>query len=288
MHFVKAKGIFTSDYGINLYRGCTHGCIYCDSRSKIYQMNHKFEDIEVKENSLELLKKELIKNKPSMISTGAMTDPYIPLEKRLKYVRNSLKLIYRYGYGFVCLTKSDLVLRDLDLLKKINEKTKAVVQITLTTADDELCKIIEPNVCPTSRRVEVLEKLNENNIPTTVWLCPILPHINDTEENINTILDYCIETNVKAVLNLDMGLSLREGNLEYFYEKLDEKFPGLKEKYIEEFGDKNFIHSKDNRKLKKILKNKCEKNGMLYTPDDIFAYLRKFPQKSVQSKLDFK
>ena len=285
MHYVTAKGIFTSDYGINMYRGCTHGCIYCDSRSKIYQMNHKFEDIEVKENAIELLKKELIKRKPCMIGTGAMTDPYIPLESRLEFVRKALQLVYRYGFGWACITKSDLVLRDIDLLRKINEKTKAVVQVTITTADDELCRLVEPNVCPTSRRVEVLNKLNEANIPTVVWLCPILPHINDTEENINTILDWCIDANVKGVLNMGMGLSLREGNREYFYEMLDERFPGVKEKYIDEFGDSYFIHSKDNRRLRSILRKRCEENGIMHNQDEIFSYMHEFPEKSVQSKL---
>ena len=285
MHYVTAKGIFTSDYGINMYRGCTHGCIYCDSRSKIYQMNHKFEDIEVKENAIELLKKELIKRKPCMIGTGAMTDPYIPLENRLEFVRKALQLVYRYGFGWACITKSDLVLRDIDLLRKINEKTKAVVQVTITTADDELCRLVEPNVCPTSRRVEVLNKLNEANIPTVVWLCPILPHINDTEENINTILDWCIDANVKGVLNMGMGLSLREGNREYFYEMLDERFPGVKEKYIDEFGDSYFIHSKDNRRLRSILRERCEENGIMHNQDEIFSYMHEFPEKSVQTKL---
>ena len=285
MHYVTAKGIFTSDYGINLYRGCTHGCIYCDSRSQIYQMNHKFEDIEVKENAIELLKKELIRRKPCMIGTGAMTDPYIPLESRLEFVRKALQLVYRYGFGWACITKSDLVLRDIDLLRKINEKTKAVVQVTITTADDDLCRLIEPNVCPTSRRVEVLKRLNEANIPTVVWLCPILPHINDTEENINTILDWCIDANVKGVLNMGMGLSLREGNREYFYEMLDERFPGVKEKYIDEFGDSYFIHSKDNRRLRSILRKRCEENGIMHNQDEIFSYMHEFPEKSVQSKL---
>ena len=273
MHYVKAKGIFTSDYGINLYRGCTHGCIYCDSRSQIYQFNHKFEDIEVKENAVELLKRELIRRKPFMVVTGAMTDPYVPIEKRLRHVRKCLEVIYRYGYGFSCLTKSDLILRDLDLLKKINEKSKVVVQITLTTADDDLCRLIEPNVCPTSRRVEVLERLNENGIPAVVWLSPILPHINDSEENINSILDYCIDTNVKGVLNLEMGFSLREGNSEYFYKKLDENFPGLKERYIDEFGDSNFIYSKNNGKLKGIIRERCQEHGILYKQEDIFDYV---------------
>lgn len=285
MHYVKAKGIFTSDYGINLYRGCTHGCIYCDSRSEIYGMNHKFEDIQVKENAVELLKKELVKRKPSMIGTGAMTDPYIPLEKRLGFVRKTLELVYRYGFGWSCITKSDLVLRDIDLLEKINEKTKAVVQVTITTADDELCKMIEPNVCPTSRRVEVLEKLKERNIPTVVWFCPILPYINDTEENVNRIMDCCIDADVKGVLNMGMGLSLRKGNREYFYRKLDEKFPGIKDTYIEEFGDSYFIHSSDNRKLRGILRKRCDEHGIMHNQDEIFSYIHEFPEKTVQSKL---
>ena len=285
MHYVKAKGIFTSDYGINLYRGCTHGCIYCDSRSAVYNINHKFEDIEVKENAVELLKKELIKRKPCMIGTGAMTDPYIPLEKRLEHVGKSLKLVYRYGFGWACITKSDLVLRDIDLLKKINEKTKAVVQVTMTTADDDLCRMIEPNVCVTSRRVEVLQRLKEENIPTVVWLCPLLPHINDTEENINALLDSCIDAEVKGVLNMGMGLSLREGNREYFYEQLDKRFPGIKERYIEEYGDSYFIHSRDDRRLRRILRKRCEEHGIMHNQDEIFSYLHEFPQKSVQSKL---
>lgn len=285
MHYVKAKGIFTSDYGINLYRGCTHGCIYCDSRSEIYGMNHKFEDIQVKENAIELLKKGLVKRKPSMIGTGAMTDPYIPLEKRLGFVRKTLELVYRYGFGWSCITKSDLVLRDIDLLEKINEKTKAVVQVTITTADDELCKMIEPNVCPTSRRVEVLEKLKERNIPTVVWFCPILPYINDTEENVNRIMDCCIDADVKGVLNMGMGLSLRKGNREYFYRKLDEKFPGIKDTYIDEFGDSYFIHSSDNRKLRGILRKRCDEHGIMHNQDEIFSYIHEFPEKTVQSKL---
>ena len=201
MHYSQVKSILSPKNGINLYRGCSHGCIYCDSRSAVYQIKHDFEDIEVKENSLELLKKAL-KNKREkvMVGTGSMADPYMQIEKRLKYTRNALKLIYKYGHGFTCITKSDLILRDLDLIKKINEKTKAVVQMTLTTSDEELCKILEPNVCTTKRRVEVLKTLNEENIPTVVWLCPILPFINDNEDNINQILDYCIDANVKGII----------------------------------------------------------------------------------------
>ena len=285
MHKVKAKSILSNKNGMNLYRGCTHGCIYCDSRSDIYSMNHKFEDIEVKENSIELLKKELLKRPKAMIGTGAMTDPYVPLEKHLKYVRKSLELIYRYGFGFTCITKSDLVLRDLDLLKKINEKSKAVIQMTLTTADDDLCRILEPNVCPTSRRFEVLKILKEEGIPTVVWLCPILPYINDTHENIDKILDMCIEADVGGIFCHSMGLTLRKGNREYFYSKLDEHFPGLKERYIKEFGDAYSIPSPNNSDLMKLFYKKTSQNNILNKSYDVFGYLTHFPQKTVQTKL---
>ncbi len=288
MHYVTSKSILSKDNGMNLYRGCTHGCIYCDSRSDVYNMDHDFEDIEVKQNSLELLKKELIKKTPSMIGTGAMTDPYVPLEGHLKYLRRALEMIYKYGFGFTCITKSDLVLRDLDLLLKINEKSKAVVQMTLTTADDELSSILEPNVCTTSRRVEVLKKLGDAGIPTIVWLCPILPYINDTEENINRIIDYCIEANVKGILCFGMGLTLRDGNREYFYSKLDENFPGLKETYIKKYANSYSLPSPDEGKLMDIFKKRTSANGILNDPDEIFRYLHEFPEKTYQSTLNFK
>ncbi len=285
MHYVNSKTILSPKNGMNIYRGCTHGCIYCDSRSKKYNMNHDFEDSEVKGNALELLKRELIKRPKAMIGTGAMTDPYIPLEKRLKHVRKSLEMIYRYGFGFTCITKSDLILRDLDLLEKINEKARVVVQMTLTTADDGLCSILEPNVCPTSRRVEVLKTLNEAGIATVVWLCPILPYINDTEENINSIIDYCIETDVRGIFCFEMGLTLREGNREYFYQNLDRHFPGLKEKYMKEFGNDYAVPSPNNQKLMEIFKNRTSKAGIMNNWNEIYDFLMEFPQDSVQTRL---
>ena len=270
---------------MNLYRGCSHGCIYCDSRSKVYGMKHEFEDIEVKENALQLLKRELMKRPKSMIGTGAMTDPYIPLENRLKFVRKSLELIDRYGFGFTCITKSDLLLRDLDLLKKINSNTKAVVQMTLTTADDELCSILEPNVCNTSRRIEVLNILKDEGIPTVVWLCPILPYINDTTENINSILDSCIDADVKGIICYGIGLTLREGNREYFYEKLDHHFPGLKDRYVKEFGNSYSIPSPNSEELMNLFFKRTSRNNILNNPREIFEYLNDFPQKSRQTKL---
>ena len=280
MHFVKAKGILSSQNGMNLYRGCSHGCIYCGSRSACYRMNHDFEDIEVKENAPELLEDALRrKRKRCMIGTGAMTDPYIPLEMSLEYTRKALLIIEKYGFGVALQTKSDRVLRDLDILKRINGKAKAVVQMTLTTADDNLCRIIEPNVCATSERLKALKILRGNGIPTVVWLCPILPYINDTRENIGAILSMCVEAQVRGVICFGMGLTLREGNREYFYRQLDRHFPGAKERYIREFGTRYEVPSPRSDELIRLFHRVCENNGIMHDNDEIFAYLRRFEEK---------
>ena len=280
MHYVKAKGILSSQNGMNLYRGCMHGCIYCDSRSICYQMDHAFEDIEVKENALELLEDALSrKRKRCMIGTGSMSDPYIPLELETEYTRKALLIIEKYGCGVALQTKSDRVLRDLEILKRINEKTKAVVQMTLTTADDNLCKIIEPNVCTTKERFEALKIFRDNGIPTVVWLCPILPYINDTRENIEAFLQMCIEAQVRGVICFGMGLTLRDGSREYYYRQLDRHFPGLKERYIREYGDRYEIPSPRSDELMRLFHRTCEQNGIMHDNDEIFAYLRRFEEK---------
>lgn len=286
MHFVKAKGILSAQNGMNLYRGCTHGCIYCDSRSKCYQINHEFEDIEVKENALELLEDALRrKRKKCMIGTGAMTDPYIPQELQLCHVRKALELAGKYGFGFTLITKSARVLRDIDLLKAINDKTKCVVQMTLTTFDEDLCRILEPNVSTTRERVEALKRLRDAGIPTVVWLCPILPFINDTEENLRGILNYCIEAEVKGVICFGMGMTLREGNREYFYKKLDEHFPGMKERYKRSFGLEYNIPSPHYKELMKIFRDTCKAHGIMYHNKEIFEYLNTFQEKEDYEQL---
>ena len=286
MHYAEVKGILSSDNGMNLYRGCSHGCIYCDSRSKCYNMNHDFEDIEVKSNALELHENALRrKRKRCMIGTGAMTDPYIPLEQRLQHTRKALLLIEKYGFGVALQTKSSRVLRDLDVLKRINEKTKAVVQITLTTADDTLCKIIEPNVSTTRERFETLKTLRDAGIPTVVWLCPILPYINDTQENIRAILDMCVEAKVRGVLCFGMGVTMREGNREYFYRQLDKHFPHLKQRYIREFGNNYVVNSPKNNELMKLYHRTCSENGIMHSADEIFEYLHRFEEKNAPQQL---
>lgn len=286
MHFVKVKGVLSPNGGMNLYRGCSHGCIYCDSRSKCYGMNHTFEDIEVKENAVELLESALRrKRKRCMIGTGAMSDPYIPLEARLNYTRKALMLIEKYGFGVALQTKSDSVLRDLDVLKRINEKTKAVVQMTLTTADEALCKIIEPNVSTAKERFEALKSFRDNGIPTVVWLCPVLPYINDTAENIRQILEMCVEARVRGVICFGMGLTLREGNREYFYRQIDKSFPGLKERYIREFGNQYVVNSPRNAELMSLFHRVCGANGIMHDNDRIFEYMHRFEEKNAPQQL---
>ncbi len=289
MHFIDAKSILSgkSGYcGMNIYRGCTHGCIYCDSRSKCYQFTHPFEDIEVKQNAPELLERALIsKRKKCMIGTGSMSDPYMHCEKELQLTKRCLEIILKYGFGAAVQTKSDLILRDIDLLSEINRNAKCVVQITLTTYDDDLCAILEPNVCNTKRRIEVLEMMKERGIPTVVWLTPILPFINDTKENIEAILHECVRTGVKGVIDFGMGLTLREGDREYYYSALDKHFPGMKDKYIRQYGNAYELPSPNAKELRELFQNICRENGILSTPKDCFEYLQDFPDKYTQMSL---
>ena len=286
MHFVDAKGLLTGSgghFGMNIYRGCSHGCIYCDSRSKCYQFTHPFEDIEVKQNAPELLESALrSKRKRCMIGTGSMSDPYMHCEEKLGLMRRCLEIISKYEFGVSPLTKSDMILRDIDLLDEINRKAKTVVQMTLTTYDDDLCKILEPNVCNTKRRIEVLEKLSERGIPTVVWLTPICPYINDTPENITAILEECARVGVKGVICFDIGLTLREGDREYYYSALDKHFPGVKDKYIARYGNAYEVPSPNSRELMELFRQTCKKHGMLFRPDDCFKYIEEFPDKYEQ------
>lgn len=286
MHYVTVKGILSANNGMNLYRGCQHGCIYCDARSTCYQINHPFEDIEVKENAPELLEQALRrKRQRCMIGTGGMTDPYMPLELELEYTRKALLLIEKYGFGVAVQTKSDRILRDLDLLQRINNKTKCVVQMTLTTYDEELCRKIEPNVCTTKARFEALKKLRDAGIPTVVWLCPILPFINDTEENISGILDYCIEAGVYGIITFGMGVTLREGDREYFYRQLDRHFPGMKARYIRTYGNQYEVPSPREAELTELFQAKCRQHGIIYDNRKIFEYMHTFEDKEAGEQM---
>ena len=289
MHFTEAKGILSnreSAFGMNLYRGCTHGCIYCDSRSLCYGFTHPFEDVEVKQNAPALLEEALRKKRRRcMIGTGSMSDPYMHCEEKLRLTRACLEIIRKYGFGAAILTKSDLILRDLDLLDAINREARCVVQMTLTTWDAELCRVLEPNVCDTQKRIETLREMQRLGIPTVVWLTPILPYLNDTQENVRRILEACAELGVKGVICFNMGMTLREGNREYYYAALDRHFPGLKERYIREFGSAYEVLSPRNRELMALLRAFCRERDILCEPERCFAFLAEFPEKYSQMSL---
>ena len=251
-------------------------------------MDHAFEDVEIKINAPELLEEKLAsKRRRCMIGTGAMSDPYIPIKESLEITRTCLTIIEKYGFGLTIQTKSNLILRDLELLTSINKKAKCVVATTLTTFDEELCKIIEPNVATSRERFEMLKIMRASRIKTVVWLCPLLPFINDTEENLRGILDYCVEAGVRGILCFGMGMTLREGNREYFYEKLDKHFPGTKEKYEKKYGNNYAVKSDNDRRLMAIFQETCKKHNILYDTGKVFEFMSAFDveEKTEQPEL---
>lgn len=287
MHEIRAKSILSSGNGINIYRGCTHGCIYCDSRSACYQMDHAFEDVAVKVNAPELLEDALRRRRRRcMIGTGSMCDPYLPLERETRLTRRCLEVIDRQGFGVSLLTKSDLVLRDLDLLRRINQTAKAVVCTTFTTFDEDLCRVLEPRVCTTRRRFETLKACREAGVRTGVWLCPILPFLNDTEENLRGLLEYCFAAGVEAIINFGMGVTLREGDREYFYAQLDRHFPGMKERYIRAFGNRYECLSPNAPRLERIFREECRKRGVLWEAEAAMGWLMEFEDRQAGQQLD--
>jgi DNA repair photolyase len=237
-------------------------------------MQHDFEDVEIKINAPLLLEESLKKKrKKCMIATGAMSDPYMPIPESLKNTRRCLEIIEENGFGLSIQTKSNLILQDLDLLRKINKHLKCVVEVTLTTYDEDLCKILEPNLCTTKDRFEVLKIMRDNGIKTVVWLSPVLPYINDTPENLRGILRYCVEAKVYGIICFNMGLTLREGDREYYYQKLDRHFPGLKQKYQSKYGNSYELLSDNNRELMRIFNDTCKEHHIVGNTEALFAYL---------------
>ena len=218
----------------------------------------------------------------AMIGTGSMSDPYMHCEEELGLTRKCLEIICQYGFGAAVQTKSDRILRDIDLLEEINRRAGCVVQMTLTTWDARLCGIIEPNVCNTQRRVEVLEEMRKRGIPTVVWLTPILPFINDTPENVTAILEACAQTEVKGIICFDMGLTLREGDREYYYAALDRHFPGLRERYVRTYGYAYEVPSPNRERLMDLFSSFCQDHGMMYRPQDCFHFLSHLPERYQQ------
>ncbi len=284
MDYIPAKTIisgFTADnswfghnYNMNIYKGCSHGCIYCDSRSECYRVEN-FDQVRAKEDALALIERELkSKRKKGVIGTGAMSDPYNPFEKELKLTRGALELINRYQFGISIATKSDLVLRDIDILKEISRHSPVLIKITITTSDDELCKKIEPNVAQSSNRFAAISKLSENGIFAGILLMPVLPFIEDSEENILSITKLAHESGAKFIYPA-FGVTLRQNQREWYFKKLDELFPDLKEKYIKHYGNSYECRSLRAKELWGVFKNQCNREGILYKMEDIIKAYKK-------------
>ncbi len=294
MEFIECKTILTKvkqgnewfgiDYNMNLYRGCPHRCIYCDSRSNCYHIEN-FDIVRGKDNALYLLEYELSKKKNSgIIGIGAMSDTYNPLELEYEQTRSALKLISKYNFGVSIDTKSDLILRDIDLLKEINSKNNVIIKFTITTPNDELSKIIEPNVCVSSKRLQAIKTLSDNGIFVGILMNPVLPFITDSEEDIKKLVRLA-HLNGAKFIHTFMGMTLRENQRDYYFKKLDEHFPTLKEKYIKYYGDKYNCIVPNANKLYKVFKEECEKYGLLYNMKDIINAYKYKRQKGEQISL---
>ncbi len=263
-------------YNLNLYRGCQHQCIYCDSRSDCYHIEN-FADILVKTNAIEVLKDELPRKRmKGTIGFGSMNDPYMPIEKERELTRKALEVIEKNRFPVHILTKSTLVLRDIDILKKIAEHY-AAVSFTITTADDELCKKLEPGAPVASERFAAMKELSENGIYTGVLMIPILPFIEDTKENVEAIVSQAAESGASYILPW-FGMSMRSGQREYFYVKLDELFPGLRAKYEIRYGEQYQCAVPNADELYKYLEEISKKNG-------ISRKMKAYEEKSEQGKL---
>lgn len=273
MGTIPAKGIvykakkpaewFGAEYNMNIYRGCSHGCIYCDSRSDCYH-NTEFDTVRAKENALELIRNDLRrKTEGGVVGTGAMSDPYNPLERSLRLTRHVLELLHAYEFGVAIATKCSLVARDTDILSDIRKQAPVIVKLTITTADDGLCKQLEPHVSASSERFEALRALSEAGIFCGVLLMPILPYINDTEDNIRAILNKAHAAGARFVYPA-MGMTLRQGNREYYYSQLDRIMPGMSERYKKTYGERYYCPSPIAKKLWSVFTQECARLELLY------------------------
>lgn len=271
----KDRSWFGTEYNMNLYKGCCHGCIYCDSRSDCYQIS-EFDTVRAKENALVILQNELChKTKTGVIGTGAMSDPYNPFEKSYELTRQALELIHTYHFGIAIATKSDLITRDIDLLTKIKAHSPVIAKITITAYEDKLSQKLEPGVNVSSKRFEAIRQLTQAGIFTGILMMPLLPYLTDTPENVLAIIRQAKECNARFIYPL-FGLTLRNGQREYFYQKLEELFPGqrLQEKYIHRYSPSYACHSPRERELQALFTSECTRLGILYRMDEIIKAYR--------------
>jgi DNA repair photolyase len=278
MEEIKAKTLLSSyqpnsswfghHYNLNIYKGCSHGCIYCDSRSDCYRIEN-FDEVKAKEHAMIILEKELkSKRKKGVIGSGAMSDPYNPQERIHQLTRQSLMLINKYRFGVSLTTKSSLIERDLDLLVEIKKHSPVLVLMTITSAEDALASIIEPRVSKSSLRFETLRKFGQAGIPTGILMMPILPFINDTEENIQAIVHRGAQCGVRYIFPA-FGVTTRQNQRDYFYEQLDRHFPQVKQKYIRAFGERYVCDSPNAQKLALLFQQECDKHSIHYQMSEI-------------------
>ncbi len=297
MEYVKTRTIMTKsdqgekwfgiDYHMNLYKGCSFGCIYCDSRSDCYHINN-FDVVKTKVDALEILEQELSsKGYRGVVSFGTLSDPYNPEEERLEITRNALKLILKYGFGVSIDTKSDLILRDIDLLTEIAKKNSVIIKISITTSDDALARKIEPHVPSSTRRFRVLKELRDSGLFAGVLMTPVLPFLTDTEDNIREIVSQSKSVNANFIYT-KMGMNLRTNQRTYYYKKLDELYPGLSSDYEAVYGNKFVCSSLQYRHLMELFLNLCHQNGIITEMEDIIAaYKKEVPMNEQISLFEF-
>lgn len=279
----KSAEWFGADYNMNIYRGCSHGCIYCDSRSDCYE-NTDFDRVKVKANALGIIESELRKKtKTGVVATGAMSDPYNPYEKELELTRRSLGLLDAHNFGVAIDTKSDLVARDADILSAIRAHSPVIVKLTVTTGDEALCAKLEPHAPPVSRRFGALRLLAGRGLFCGVLMLPLLPYVNDTEENILSILRGARENGAKFVYP-SFGVTMRSGQREYFLDRLETARPGYSDKYRRAFGGSYYCPSENAERLWEVFSSECGRLGLFYRMKDIVAGY-KAPYETTQLSL---
>lgn len=274
---------FGSNYNMNLYKGCNHGCIYCDSRSDCYRIEN-FDEVRAKENALGLLERELKgKRKKGIIGMGAMSDPYNPFEQELQLTRGALALIHRFGFGVTITTKGTLVERDMDLLKAISVHSPVLIKITITTAKDEVARKVEPHAPVSSRRFAAIQRLAEQGLFAGVLLMPVLPFIEDTEENVHQMVEMAHKHGAQFIYSA-FGVTLRQNQREWYYQKLEQNFPTVKERYVKAYGNAYECRSLRAKELWQLFQQECRRGGLLYTmPEIIRAYTQ--PKESAEKQL---
>ncbi len=259
---------FGMHYNMNIYKGCCHGCIYCDSRSDCYRVTD-FDRVRAKENALRIIRDDLQrKTRTGVVATGSMSDPYNPFERELQLTRHALELLSAFGFGVGIATKSPLITRDIDVLTEISQRAPVLCKITVTAADDALSQKIEPHVAPSSARLDAVARLSAAGLFTGLLLMPVLPFITDSESNIRTLVRLAAESGARFIY-ASFGVTLRSNQRQYFYDRLDELFPGLRARYVRTYGERYQYASPHARALWDIFAAECRANGILYRMSDI-------------------